>query len=85
MSILDKHTGTTVVLDSPDLVAESRAMYTLRAQQLPLFDSPPLPQGEGQGTFRDPAFADNKHLPVHRWVPWIAGYSAAFVDDTIAT
>lgn len=85
MSILDKHTSTTVVLDSPDLVAESRAMYTLRMQQLPLFDSSPLQPGKGQGTFRDPAFADNKHLPVHRWVPWIAGYSAAFVDDTLAT
>lgn len=37
------------------------------------------------GEFRDPAFADNKTLPIHRWVPWIAGYSAAFVDDVLAT
>src|SRR6266571_676764 len=82
MSIL---TSAVVALDFPDTVTESRATYTLREQQLPLFDSPPLQQREGQGTFRDPAFAENKHLPVHRWVPWIAGYSAAFVDDTIAT
>ncbi|MGH9854915.1 MAG: DNA methyltransferase, partial [Blastocatellia bacterium] len=28
--------------------------------------------------------SDNKNLPVHRWVPWIAGYSAPFVDDVIS-
>jgi hypothetical protein len=39
----------------------------------------------GHAAFRDPAFGDNKSLPVHRWVPWIAGYSASFVDDVIAT
>ena len=38
----------------------------------------------GHSPFRDPAFADNKNLPVHRWAPWIAGYSASFVDDVIA-
>lgn len=32
------------------------------------------------GVFRDPAFGENKSLPVHRWVPWIAGFSATFVD-----
>lgn len=31
--------------------------------------------------FRDPAFADNKTQPLHRWVPWIAGFSAQFVQD----
>ncbi|MGH9451914.1 MAG: DNA methyltransferase [Terriglobia bacterium] len=31
--------------------------------------------------FRDPTFAKNKDLPLHRWVPWIAGFSAQFVDD----
>ncbi|MBI5292025.1 MAG: site-specific DNA-methyltransferase [Chloroflexi bacterium] len=40
--------------------------------------------GDGQAIFRDPAFTDNKNLPVHRWVPWIAGYSAPFVDDAIS-
>jgi hypothetical protein len=33
--------------------------------------------------FRDPAFAENRGVPVHRWVPWIAGFSAQFVDDAI--
>lgn len=37
------------------------------------------------GGFRDPAFAENKSLPIHRWVPWIAGYSAGFIDDVLAT
>lgn len=33
------------------------------------------------GGFADSAFADNKHRPIHRWVPWIAGFSAEFVRD----
>jgi hypothetical protein len=41
--------------------------------------------GNGSSSFRDPAFGENKHLPVHRWVPWIAGFSAGFVDDVIST
>jgi hypothetical protein len=38
----------------------------------------------GNGTcFSDPAFATNKTLPIHRWVPWIAGFSSAFVKDAL--
>ena len=38
--------------------------------------------GTSAGTgFRDSAFMRNRELPVHRWVPWIAGFSAQFVDD----
>ncbi len=33
--------------------------------------------------FNDPAFASNKNLPVHRWVPWIAGFSSDFVRDAL--
>jgi len=29
--------------------------------------------------FRDLAFSSNRSEPVHRWVPWIAGYSRHFV------
>ncbi len=36
---------------------------------------------EYDAVFRDPAFASNKTMPVHRWVPWIAGFSGKFVDD----
>jgi DNA modification methylase len=34
-------------------------------------------------SFHDPAFAKNKTLPVHRWVPWIAGFSSEFVNQAI--
>jgi len=35
----------------------------------------------GAPVFRDPAFMENRQVPVHRWVPWIAGFSASFVED----
>lgn len=31
--------------------------------------------------FRDSSFAKNKSLALHRWVPWVAGFSADFVED----
>jgi len=33
-------------------------------------------------TFRDSAFGQNKQDAIHRWVPWIAGFSAGFVADS---
>ena len=33
--------------------------------------------------FKDPAFMENRTAPVHRWVPWIAGFSGAFVDSVL--
>lgn len=33
--------------------------------------------------FRDTAFTENRDRTLHRWVPWIAGYSSSFVDDVI--
>ena len=36
------------------------------------------------GSFRDPAFMANREAPVHRWVPWIAGFSGHFVRDALA-
>jgi len=33
--------------------------------------------------FSDPALASNKTLPVHRWVPWIAGFSSDFVRQAL--
>lgn len=32
---------------------------------------------------RDAGASENKLLPIHRWVPWIAGFSADFVKDVI--
>ena len=34
-----------------------------------------------KGSFRDPAFMENRTAPIHRWVPWIAGFSGQFVQD----
>jgi hypothetical protein len=75
---------------SPDVrPAESSASYTvgrdmrIRPQQT-LFDFGPNGGANG-GAFRDPAFVDNKTLPIHRWVPWIAGFSAGFVDGVLET
>lgn len=39
--------------------------------------------GNGGATFSDPAFASNKSLPIHRWVPWIAGFSSDFVRASL--
>lgn len=36
-----------------------------------------------RGGFRDPAFKANRNAPIHRWVPWIAGYSKHFVKDAL--
>jgi len=38
----------------------------------------------GHSAFADPAFSNNKSLPVHRWVPWIAGFSSDFVAGALA-
>lgn len=45
----------------------------------------PTPFGAPAATngFRDSSFAKNKNLPLHRWVPWIAGFSGEFVEDCI--
>ncbi len=45
-----------------------------------LFGQAALPSQDRSGSgFLDPAFATNKTQPVHRWVPWIAGFSKEFV------
>jgi excisionase family DNA binding protein len=33
--------------------------------------------------FGDTAFTKNRDAPVHRWVPWVAGYSASFVAEIL--
>ena len=37
----------------------------------------------GDSSFNDPAFASNKTQPIHRWIPWIAGFSSDFVKDAL--
>jgi hypothetical protein len=42
------------------------------------------PAENGKAGFDDPAFASNKTAPVHRWVPWIAGFSSEFVQSALS-
>jgi len=53
--------------------------------QATLFPGNPdlIPVEKNGSSFSDPAFAINKTLPIHRWVPWIAGFSKEFVDGSI--
>lgn len=46
--------------------------------QTTLFGAPAATNG-----FRDSSFTKNKNLPLHRWVPWVAGFSAEFVEDAL--
>jgi DNA modification methylase len=40
-------------------------------------------KNEPNVSFSDPNFAKNKKTPIHRWVPWIAGYSYEYVESAI--
>lgn len=51
---------------------------------------PAIPENGGSSAvkkngsgFSDPNFSNNKTLPVHRWVPWIAGFSSNFVKSAL--
>lgn len=46
--------------------------------QATLFETAAVTNG-----FRDPAFTKNREVPLHRWVPWVAGFSAHFVQDCL--
>jgi len=61
---------------------------TQQVKQLRLFETtneeqPSLASDNGSSYFNDPSFASNKTQPVHRWVPWIAGFSSDFVSDVL--
>lgn len=47
---------------------------------LPLYD---IESSGERVTFTDPAFTENRTEAIHRWVPWIAGFSAGFVADCL--
>jgi len=60
-------------------------------RQLLLFDGTADPKSaatrggsrKGIRGFSDSAFTDNVGEPLHRWVPWIAGFSARFVREVL--
>ncbi len=59
---------------------------TYQAGQLRLFEDSAAAKAttvKRKSGFKDSAFSENNGLPVHRWVPWIAGFSAGFVGDVL--
>ncbi len=60
--------------------------YNQPLQQMHLpglsIDRPREARGK-DASFSDPAFFGNKTQPIHRWVPWIAGFSGEFVRQSI--
>ncbi|HLK57656.1 MAG TPA: DNA methyltransferase, partial [Chthonomonadaceae bacterium] len=48
---------------------------------LPLYDTETPP--EKDVVFKDPAFTENRTEAIHRWIPWIAGFSAGFAADCL--
>ena len=71
--------SSDVVAPNSGSAPQSSPLLRFNEMQSTLFDAPPATNG-----FRDPSFAKNKNLPLHRWVPWVAGFSAEFVQDCIA-
>ena len=61
-------------------VAEPQVQY-----RLPFVEQAPTRAKEGAAPagFGDTAFTKNRSQPLHRWVPWIAGYSASFVGGVL--
>ena len=55
------------------------------ASHLSLLKSTDLtaPKRSSESRFSDPSFTRNRNSPIHRWVPWIAGFSREFVHDVI--
>ena len=45
--------------------------------------SPPPKAGAAASGFGDTAFTKNRAQPLHRWVPWIAGFSSSFVGGVL--
>lgn len=43
-----------------------------------------LYNSHAESGLRDAAASENKSLPIHRWVPWIAGFSAKLVQDVMS-
>lgn len=65
-------------------VKESPAAYGVDQQVLFDTRTPPAPaQPQAKKGFSDSAFSENADLSVHRWVPWIAGFSAVFVAEAL--
>ena len=60
------------------MVAESAQVYG-QGELFPATEA--ADEDETQAGFGDTAFTRNRREPLHRWVPWVAGFSAAFVEE----
>jgi len=60
-------------------------MRKIEAHQMATSTMVSVTPAEVTSGFRDPSFGHNRQLPLHRWVPWVAGFSAQFVSDCINT
>ncbi len=56
---------------------------TLRSMAAEPFGQQQLPLLQYAGDSSGPAFSENREEPFHRWVNWIAGFSADLVRDCI--
>jgi SAM-dependent methyltransferase len=72
------HDTKQIRTGSPKAVAPSADQLAAHASTHPPDDEP-----SPASSFRDPAFTENRCEPMHRWVPWVAGFSAAFVADCL--
>jgi hypothetical protein len=66
------------VISTEGRVSEGRAFYAryCAGHQLSFDFGDTVKTGNA---FRDLVFSENQTQPLHRWVPWIAGFSAQFV------
>ncbi|NLW49431.1 MAG: helix-turn-helix domain-containing protein [Candidatus Brocadiaceae bacterium] len=64
-------------------INEAPAAYAGNQQLLFNVQSVSTGQIPAKKGFSDSAFSENSDLPVHRWVPWIAGFSAVFVAEAL--
>jgi DNA modification methylase len=62
-------------------VREDDPGYTLPGMEEPRPVTSIAQVSKLNGGFKDSAFGDNKSRPIHRWIPWIAGFSSEFVRD----
>ncbi|MFO8008972.1 MAG: helix-turn-helix domain-containing protein [Candidatus Brocadiia bacterium] len=70
-------------IDARLKVREASAGYVVKQPSLfGAADTASVP-AEDKAEFGDSAFSENADEPVHRWVPWVAGFSASFVSEAL--
>ncbi|KPK61840.1 MAG: hypothetical protein AMK73_07560 [Planctomycetes bacterium SM23_32] len=69
-------------IDAKLKAREPAGTYRLGQQSL-LAEDASKAAADSRPGFSDSAFSENADLPVHSWVPWIAGFSATFVAEVL--